>query len=138
MGKPIMKTNATDAPLASLLGTISDERRRADTERMCLLIQEITGALPVVWGPSIIGFGKVTLRYDSGRVLDWFVVGCSPRKAALTLYLHVGADVSDLLPQLGPHTTGKACIYLRHLDAVDQSVLRQIIIRTWQTADVQK
>lgn len=135
MGKPVTTTNATKAPLASVLGAILDERRRADTERVCLIMQEITGAAPVVWGPSIIGFGTVTLRYDSGRVLDWFVVGCSPRKAALTLYLHEAADVSDLLPKLGPHTTGKACIYIRHLDAVDESVLRQIIIRTWQTAD---
>lgn len=104
---------------------------------MCAIMQQVTSCDPVIWGSSIIGFGSQSLRYDSGRELDWFVVGCSPRKAALTIYLHSSADVSDLLPKLGTHTTGKSCIYIKQLDAVDAVVLQEIVTTAWTAvADV--
>jgi hypothetical protein len=128
MAKATLKTTATQVTLASVLESVADPQRRADTERVCALMGRISGADPVVWGPSMIGFGSLTLRYDSGRELDWFVIGCSPRKAALSVYiLEDVAGLSDMLSRLGPHTTGKSCIYIKKLDAVNIAVLEEIL-----------
>lgn len=134
MAKATLKTAPTSAVLGTLLASIADPQRRTDTERVCALMEQITACAPVLWGPSIVGYGSQTLEYDSGRVVDWFVVGCSPRKAALTLYLHSTADVTDLLSKLGKHTTGKSCIYIKKLDQIDMSVLTELITRTWRAA----
>lgn len=134
MAKAILKTAPSSAVLGAILESVADAQRRSDTERVCALMEQITACAPVMWGPSIIGFGSQTLQYESGRSVDWFVVGCSPRKAALTLYLHSTTDVSDLLSKLGKHTTGKSCIYIKKLDQIDISVLSDLITRTWRAA----
>ncbi len=131
MANATLKTAPTTGILGTLLDSISDPQRRHDTEQVCALMQQITACAPVMWGTSIVGFGSQTLQYESGRSVDWFVVGCSPRKAALTIYLHSTADVGDLLSKLGKHTTGKSCIYIKQLDAVDAVVLREIVTRAW-------
>ena len=135
MAKATLKTTATQVRLQTVLETVADPLRRADTERVCALMGRITGADPVVWGPSMIGFGSLTLRYDSGRELDWFVIGCSPRKAALSVYiLEDAAGLSDMLSRLGPHTTGKSCIYIKKLDAVNLAVLEEILVASVKAA----
>ena len=88
-----------------------------------------------MWGPSMIGFGAVHYRYATGREGDMFAVGLSPRKAALTVYLGEGFDGrEELLTRLGPHTTGRACLYLKRLDAVDLDVLRELIESSYHHA----
>lgn len=87
----------------------------------------VTGASPVMWGGSILGFGDGEYTNTTGTH-PWFRVGFSPRKAALALYVP-GAVESELLADLGPHSTGKGCLYIKDLRAVDMSVLRQIIER---------
>jgi hypothetical protein len=83
-----------------------------------------------MWGQSIVGFGSYHYEYESGHSGDCFVVGFSPRKASLSLYVTGGVEaVADLLPKLGTHTTGKSCIYVKWLDDIDQAVLRKIIKR---------
>lgn len=135
MAKATLKTTATQVTLQTVLETVSDPQRRADTERVCALMGRITAADPVVWGPSMIGFGSQTLRYESGRELDWFVIGCSPRKAALSVYiLEDAAGLSDMLSRLGPHTTGKSCIYIKKLDAVNMAVLEEILFDSVKAA----
>ena len=134
MAKATLKTAPSSGVLGTLLDSIPDPQRRHDTEQVCALMQQITACAPVMWGASIVGFGSQTLQYESGRSVDWFVVGCSPRKAALTLYLHSMADVSDLMSKLGTHTTGKSCIYIKKLDQIDISVLTELITRTWRAA----
>jgi len=135
MAKATLKTTATQVTLASVLESVADPQRRADTERVCALMGRISGADPVVWGPNMIGFGSLTLRYDSGRELDWFVIGCSPRKAALSVYiLEDVAGLSDMLSRLGPHTTGKSCIYIKKLDAVNLAVLEEILVASVKSA----
>jgi hypothetical protein len=82
-----------------------------------------------------VGFGRVHYRYDSGREGDMFAAGFSPRKTALTVYLTDGFDGRDeLLGRLGPHTTGKACLYLKRLDAVDLDVLRALVESSYRYA----
>lgn len=122
------KTTPTDGDVAAFIASIEDERVRADCDELVAMMSAATGETPVMWGRSIIGFGTVAYRYASGREGDWFSVGFSPRKRALTLYLMDGVDAhADQLAHLGPHSTGKGCLYLKRLDDVDREVLRQII-----------
>ena len=122
------KTRPTDADIGAFLESVADERRREDAKAVCRLMQEVTGEQPVLWGTGIVGFGSVRLRYASGRELDWPVTGFSPRKTATTVYLMDGFEKrSDLLARLGPHSTGKSCLYLTRLSDVDLTVLRELV-----------
>jgi hypothetical protein len=119
-----MKTKATRTSVATFLKSVPADRRE-DCQALVAMMQKATGAPPVMWGPSIVGFGSRRLVYDSGRELDWFHVGFSPRKAELTLY-GVGLDEAAL-EKLGRHKTGKGCLYIRRLAEVDTKVLRGMI-----------
>ena len=122
------KTRPTDTDVGAFLESVADERRRDDAKAVCRLMQEVTGEEPVLWGTSIVGFGSVRLRYASGRELDWPVTGLSPRKTATTVYLMDGFEErSDLLARLGPHSTGRSCLYLKRLSEVDLAVLRELV-----------
>jgi hypothetical protein len=122
------KTRPTEADVGAFLEAIPDQRRRDDARTVCRLMQEVTGEVPVLWGTGIVGFGRVRLRYASGRELDWPVTGFSPRKTATTVYLIDGFEERlDLLARLGPHSTGKSCLYLKRLSDVDLAVLKALI-----------
>ncbi|WP_354641049.1 DUF1801 domain-containing protein [Kitasatospora camelliae] len=122
------RTKPTGASVEEFLAAVADERRRRDAQAVCALMAEATGEPPVLWGDSIVGFGTYHYRYASGREGDWPPVGMSPRKQALTVYLAEGFDrYADLLARLGPHTTGKGCLYLKRLDAVDLDALRALV-----------
>ena len=126
-----LKTKKTQASVAGFLDDIEDERKRADARTVSALMQEVTGAAPAMWGPGIVGFGHCLLRYESGRELDWMLVGFSPRKAALTLYIMPGFDeYDDLLARLGKFSTGKSCLYIKTLAGIDQAVLRELVTRS--------
>lgn len=123
-----LKTKRNDGDVEAFLSTVKDLRRQADARGVCSLMEEITGESPQMWGASIVGFGTMHYKYASGREGEWFRVGFSPRKQALTLYLMDGAEARpDLLAQLGKYKTGKSCLYIRRLDDVDQGILREII-----------
>jgi hypothetical protein len=95
------------------------------------LMREATGADPVMWGTSIVGFGRYRYRYNSGREGEWPIIGFSPRKNDLTLYLMDGfAGRDELLERLGKHKTGKSCLYLKRLSQVDLAVLRELIFQS--------
>lgn len=122
------KTQANAGSVADFLNCIEDERRREDAHTVCDLMARITGEQPVMWGSSIVGFGQLHLRYDSGRELAWFLVGFSPRKQSTTLYIGDGFDAyEELLGRLGKHSTGKSCLYLRRLSDVDMDVLERLV-----------
>ena len=129
------KTKPTDADVDAFIDAVGDERRRGEARTVLALMSEITGEQPAMWGPSMVGFGTVHYRYASGREGDMFAAGFSPRKAALTVYLTDGFDGrEDLLERLGPHTTGRACLYLKRLDAVDLDVLRALVESSYRHA----
>jgi hypothetical protein len=129
--KAVLKTAATEGSVEEFLASLTDERRRDECNVLLEIMGRVAGAPPVMWGPSIIGFGQRVLTYESGRTLDWFTIGFSPRKAALTVYILDGfPKYEELLSTLGPHTTGKSCLYLKHLSAVDLSVLEEICRRS--------
>lgn len=120
------KTKAGDASVAAFLARQPDDRR-ADCEAVCALMQAATGEPPVLWGGSIVGFGKYAAA-SSGKTGEWPLVGFSPRKNELVLYLTTGFDdVGPLLDKLGKHKTGKACLYLTRMADVDAGVLRELV-----------
>ena len=123
MAKAILKTKKTTDSVAAFINSISSTRQ-ADCKAIIKMMQNATGAKPVMWGKSIIGFGNRHLKYASGRELDWFIIGFSPRKTDLSLYvLTQSKDQPRLLKKLGSHKAGKGCLYIKSLDAVDVTVL---------------
>lgn len=122
------KTQLTDGDATAFLETVEDERKREDSLAILEMMSDATGEQPKMWGPSIVGFGEVHLTYDSGRELDWFKVGFSPRKADISLYLPTEFEGRDrLLGDLGKHTTGKTCVYIKRLEDVDRQTLVDLI-----------
>ena len=123
-----LKTKLTDASVIDFLNMIEDEEKRADSFEILKLMQQVTKQEPKMWGPNIIGFGNLHLKYESGRELDWFITGFSPRKQNLTLYVMGSYNPhADLLKKLGKHKTGTGCLYIKKLKDVDVSVLKELI-----------
>jgi hypothetical protein len=126
-----LKTKENDASAEDFLNGIADENIRADCWKIADLMKKATGAEPKMWGASIIGFGKRTVKYSTGRELDWLVIGFSPRKQNLTLYLSIGGGWNEgLLSKLGKYKTGKGCLYFKRLSDVDENVLTEMINRS--------
>ena len=116
------------------LDSVPDERRRADALAALDLMREVTGAEPVMWGSSMVGFGTQRYTTADGKQHAWFAVGLAPRKAALTFYgLTYYESNQDLLDRLGPHSTGKGCLYVKRLDDLDRGVLVELVERGWAT-----
>jgi hypothetical protein len=124
-----IKTKETDANVEDFINAVPEEQKRKDSHTLLKLMQKATGGKPKLWGSSIIGFGNV--RYKSpktGREVDWFNIGFSPRKANLTLYLTMNVKEFEAdLKKLGKHKTGGGCIYINKLEDVDMKVLERMI-----------
>lgn len=122
------KTRPTTMRVDAFLDSVPDANKRADALMLIDMMRSATGEKPVMWGPSIVGFGSYRYRYESGREGDSPIVGFSPRKAALVLYIVTGFRAAEpLLAKLGKHTTGKSCLYVKRLADVDLSILRQLV-----------
>ena len=128
MAKSELKTKQTEASVEDFLNGVENEAVRADCRRIVELMSDATGEPPKMWGANIIGFGSRTMKYASGRELDWLITGFSPRKANITLYLSTGETWNEeLLSKLGKHKTGMGCLYFKRLSDVDESVLKKLI-----------
>jgi hypothetical protein len=127
-----LKTQKGDGDVGAFIAGIEDERKREDSKTLVALMEKVTGEKPAMWGPSIIGFGDLHYKYESGREGDWFKVGFSPRKQNLTLYVtDYLQDDDSLLARLGKFTTGKACIYVKRLEDIDTGVLEDLVRRSY-------
>jgi Domain of unknown function (DU1801) len=126
------KTLPSEESAEAFIAAVPGDARREDAHKLCGLLTEWTGEPPVMWGTSIVGFGCYRYRYDSGHEGAAALVGFSPRKADLVVYLVGGIEdrYPKLLEQLGPHKVGKGCLYLKRLDNVDQEVLHALVDRT--------
>jgi hypothetical protein len=122
-----LKTKKTKLSVETFLTAITDSEQQKDARVIIDMMQEVTKSPPKMWWPAIIGFGDRHLVYDSGRELDWFVMGFSPRKNALSLYLSFDINACPLLEKLGKYKTGKGCLYIKKLSDVDIEVLKQIM-----------
>ena len=122
------KTQRTKGSVAAFLAKIPDPLQRKDAKALDALMRKATGEKPAMWGTAIIGYGDMTYEGSRGRVVPWFPVGFSPRKAALVLYLMGGLKAhAELLDKLGPHKVGGGCLYLKRLEGVDLKVLARLI-----------
>jgi hypothetical protein len=136
MGEP--KTKPTDADVSAFLQAATPAKRRDDGLRLAVIFREVTGAEPIMWGPSIVGYG--TYHYVSPsnprNQGDWPKTGFSPRKASLSIYgLKDTPEQSALLPSLGTYTEGAGCLYVKNLDDINEDVLRNLIALAWQRDD---
>jgi hypothetical protein len=128
-----IKTKQTDADVSEFIKTFADtEQKRNDSFELVKLMKDITGFEPKMWGPSMIGFGSYHYKSERSRQEgDWPLVGFSPRKAAISLYvLSWGVDHGHLLDDLGKFTMGKGCIYIKKLSDINQEVLKKLMRAT--------
>ncbi len=124
-----LKTQATTNSVEAFLNTVEPEEKRKDSFALLTMMEKATGEEPLMWGGSIVGFGKYHYKSEPSRQEgDWMLVGFSPRKANLTLYILTGlADPETELQGLGKFKTGMGCLYIKRLADVDQKMLAKLI-----------
>ena len=132
------KTTITDQSPADFIAAVEPERRREEALVLDALFRKVTGEQPVMWGPSIIGYGQYRTTYASGRDVHWMRTGFSPRKAKHSLYLMggycdelTGKRRDALLAKLGKYSTDKSCLYINKLADVDMAVLEEMLRNDW-------
>ena len=126
-----LKTKKNEASVEEFLNGVEPAQKRADAQAICALMEKVTGDEPKMWGSSIVGFGSYTYKYASGRSGDWMLVGFSPRKQNLTLYIMPGFEHYDtLLAKLGKHKIGKSCLYINKLADVDIDILKELVAQS--------
>lgn len=126
------KTKATTVDPQAFLAAVDHPQRRADGQALAAIMTRISGEPPVMWGPSIVGFGRHRYKYESGREGEICSIGFSPRKAALVLYLSCDLDSSQaLLDRLGKHERGRGCLYIKKLADIDAAILEEMIATAW-------
>ncbi len=126
MPKAELKTKKTELSVSAFLNTIKEQDKRKDAQALVDLMEQVAKAKPKMWGTAIIGFGDRHLVYESGRELDWFQIGFSPRKQNFVLYIPGATEQTALLKKLGKYKTGKGCLYLTDLEEIDLVVLKEI------------
>ncbi len=124
-----IKTKPTAASVEDFINSVPDEQKRKDSFALIEMMKNASGEEPVLWGGSIIGFGLKRYKSPtSGREVDWFLVGFSPRKANLSLYVSIMmGEHTEALKSLGKHKTGGGCVYINKLADIDLKVLKGII-----------
>ncbi|MDH3262798.1 MAG: DUF1801 domain-containing protein [Paracoccaceae bacterium] len=124
---PANKTVATDTSPEQFLASLP-EAKRAEAERLDALFREVTGWAPVMWGPSIVGYGRYHYRYESGREGDFLATGFAPRAHGFSVYIMPGyEDFGPFLARIGKHRMGKSCLEIRRLSDIDEAVLGELV-----------
>ena len=141
MAKAELKTKATEVGVADYIAALPEPARRADAAKLDELYRRVTGFEPKMWGPSIIGYGSYSYKYESGREGTSCRAGFSPRKGAHVLYglgwLTEEPAAAGLLAQLGKHSTGKGCLYVKRLADVDLTALEALAALSWERSRTQ-
>jgi hypothetical protein len=129
-----LKTKKNDASVEAFIDQIPDATRRADGVTLLEMFERVTGEKAKMWGASIVGFGQYHYKSErSSQEGDWPLVGFSPRKQSLSLYVLTDfSDMSPLLAKLGKHKTGRGCLYINKLTDVDTAVLEKIIAQSFK------
>jgi hypothetical protein len=123
------KTKPTVVSVPSFLATVSNEQQRRDTKELVKLFKELTGKPAKMWGPTIVGFGSYHYVYESGREGDAPLIGFSPRKPELVLYIPRYPDDEALRAKLGKHKAGAGCLYVKKLDDIDLDMLKKLAMK---------
>lgn len=129
MAKYEPKTKPTDESVVEFIESVDSPKKKEDAYKLLQIFEETTGYEATMWGPSIIGFGSYHYKYASGHEGDAPLVGFSPRKAKISLYVTIPDDEEreNQLQRLGKHTSGKACVYINKLADIDIDVLKEMI-----------
>jgi Domain of unknown function (DU1801) len=128
MAKTVIKTRETDASVDDFIASVENDTRRSDAIKVLDMFKRITGESAKMWGPAIVGFGKMMLKYPDGRELDWPIVGFSPRKQSMTLYVICNSPKQPgLFAKLGKHKSSVSCLYIKKLADVDEMVLEAVV-----------
>lgn len=122
-----LKTKKTEESVERFLKTIADEQKQKDAFELVKLMEEATKSKGKMWGTAIVGFGDTVLKYDNGRELDWFIMGFSPRKQNLALYISNAVINETAREKLGKHKVAKSCLYINKISDIDVAVLKEII-----------
>jgi hypothetical protein len=130
------KTQATKASVAAFIDAVADPDQKKDAKAIAALMQKHTGEKPAMWGPSIIGFGSYSYKYDSGREGQMCRIGFSPRKGQTVLYMINGYEGEpELMAKLGKFKTGKSCLYVKKLSDLNMPVLEELVVRSLKYMD---
>ena len=123
-----LKTKPNHQNVDEFLKKVENPNKQDDCYEILKLMEEITQEEPIMWGDSIVGFGRYHYKYTSGREGDWLLTGFSPRKQNLTLYIMSGFEKYEaLLKKLGKFKTGKSCLYINKLKEIDIAILKELI-----------
>lgn len=124
-----IKTQQTTASVEDFINRVENEQQRADSFTIIEMMKSISGEEPKMWGSSIIGFGNKIFRSPkTGREVDWFLIGFSPRKANISLHLTIDINKhEEILQKLGKFKTGVGCLYINKLTDIDQNQLKELI-----------
>lgn len=123
-----LKTQRNSSSVKAFIDGVADERKRKDARAVSAMMEDVTGEKPAMWGSSMVGFGSYHYKYASGQEGDWPLVGYSPRKDNLTLYIMPGfQEYAELLEKLGKHKTGVSCLYIKSLDDVHLPTLKTLV-----------
>jgi hypothetical protein len=126
------QTDPERQPVSDYLSALDDEQVAADSHVLIEMMQRISGEPPKMWNVGTLGFGRYRYRYDSGREGESHTIGFYPRRGKITIYLMDGTvRYSELLPQLGRHTTSRVCLYIKRLSDIDLPVLEQILRQSY-------
>ena len=129
------KTRATVASVSGFLKKISDDQQRQDCVSLVDLMESVSKKKAVMWGSAIVGFGTYHYVYESGREGDSVIIGFSPRKQNIAIYLKGGlSPLKDELPKLGKHKTGGGCLYIKKLEDINTPVLKKILTKSFKSA----
>lgn len=131
MAKQTLVNRETNKNVTDFIDKIENKNRQTDSRALLSLIAQITGKDAKIWGKNIVGFGKYKYQRKNGQEFEWFNVGFSPGKVNLTLYVMYDINSEEeLLKQLGPHKTGKGCLYMNRLEQIDLKVLEKLIAKS--------
>ena len=122
-----VKTKEHDGSVIEFIENVENPKKREDAYKLLDIFTETTGFKAKMWGPSIIGFGSYHYKYATGHEGDAALVGFSPRKAKVSLYLTGGPERESILADFGKHTVGKSCVYINKLADIDTAVLEALI-----------
>jgi hypothetical protein len=129
-----LKTQPTKESVTKFIDSNANEERRKDCHLLVKFMKSATGEEPVMWGKNIVGFGRYTYAYASGREAEWMIIGFSPRKTDLSIYIMPGFDkFKTVMSRLGTYKTGKSCLYIKRLADVDTDALQELIEQSVKT-----
>lgn len=136
MPKKPLVNQPTEKSVTDFIEAVKNKTRKSDAKILLQLFKEVTGKKPVMWGKSIIAYGRYNYQRKNGETHEWFNAGFSPGSKHMSIYLMYDInEEQDLLNKLGPHSTGRGCLYIKKIEDINTDILKQLISKSdrWET-----